>query len=95
MFKNLNNIIEKKKNLLIKSQNLSQDISKEIRNFLIKEFGNDLEGFSFTLNYQAKNNSLAITTNNKALSSELAIRLGPLNDFLNDRGIKLNRILIK
>lgn len=95
MFKNLNNIIEKKKRLLIKSQDMSQDIGKEIKKFLIKEFGNDLEGFSFTLNYQVKNNSLAITTNNKVLSSELAIRLGPLNDFLKDRGIKLNRILIK
>jgi len=95
MFKNLNNIIEKKKKLLIKSQDLSQDINKEIKNFLIKEFGKDLEGFSFVLNYQTKDNGLSITTNNKVLSSELAIRLGSLNDFLKDKGIKLNKILIR
>ena len=95
MFKNLNNIIEKKKKLLIKSQDLSQDINKEIKNFLIKEFGKDLEGFSFVLNYQTKDNGLSITTNNKVLSSELSIRLGSLNDFLKDKGIKLNKILIR
>ena len=95
MFKNLNNIIEKKKKLLIKSQDLNQDINKEIKNFLVKEFGKDLEGFSFALNYQAKDNSLSIVTNNKVLSSELAIRLGSLNDFLKDKGIKLSKILIR
>ncbi len=95
MFKNLNNIIEKRKKLLIKSRDLNQDTYKEIKNFLIKEFGKSLEGFSFTLNYQIKDNSLSITTNNKVLSSELAIRLGSLNDFLKDKGIKLNKILIR
>lgn len=95
MFKNIDHIIEKKKKLLIKNQDLSQDISKEIKNFLIKEFGKDLEGFSFTLNYQTKDNSLTITTNNKILSNELAIRLGPLNDFLKDKGIRLSKILIR
>ncbi|MDO8496604.1 MAG: hypothetical protein Q7S43_04135 [bacterium] len=95
MFKNLSNIIEKKKKLLIKSQDLSQDINKEVRNFLINEFGRDLEGFSFTLNYQAKDGSLLITTDNKMLSNELAIRLGALNDFLRDKKISLNKILIR
>ena len=95
MFKSLNVIIEKKKKLLIKSQDLSQGIKEEIKKFLIKEFGKDLEGFSFTLNYQAKDNSLTVTTSNKTLSNELAIRLGPLNYFLKDKGIKLNRILIR
>lgn len=95
MFKNLNNIIDKKKKLLVKSQSLSQDLNKEVKNFLIKEFGKNLEGFSFTLNYQAKDHSLSITTSNKVLSSELTLRLGALSDFLKDKGVKLNKILIR
>lgn len=95
MFKNLSIIVDKKKKFLIKNQDLNQGLNKEIKNFLIKEFGKDLKGFSFTLNYQTKDNSLTIATSNKVLSNELAIRLGSLNDFLKDRKIKLNKVLIK
>ncbi len=95
MFRNLNNIIEKKKKLLIKSQDINQDLNTEIKNFLISEFGKDLEGFSFTLNYQAKDKGLTITTSNKVLSNELAIRLGSLTDFLKERRISLSKILIR
>lgn len=95
MFKNLSSIIDKKKKLLIKSQDLNQDLNQEIKNFLIQEFGKDIEGFSFTLSYKAKDHSLLITANSKVLSNELAIRLGSLNDFLKNRKISLNKILIR
>lgn len=95
MFKNLDSIIEKKKKLLIKSQDINQDINKEVRKFLISEFGKDLEGFSFTLNYKAEDGSLLITTDNKVLSNELAIRLGSLHDFLKKRKVELKKILIR
>jgi len=95
MFKNLNNIIDKKKKLLVKSQDLNQNLNREIKKFLLDEFGKDLEGFSFILNYQTKDNSLSITTSNKVLSSELTLRLGSLSNFLKDKRIKLDKILIR
>ena len=95
MFKNLNNIIDKKKKFLVKSQDLNQDLNREIKKFLLDEFGKDLEGFSFILNYQTKDNSLSITTSNKVLSSELTLRLGSLSNFLKDKRIKLDKILIR
>lgn len=95
MFKNLNSIIEKKKKLLIKNQDLNQNISKEVKNFLINEFGKDLEGFSFALDYKAKTGSLLITADSKALSNELALRLGSLSEFLKGKKIGLNKILIR
>lgn len=95
MFKNLNNVIDKKKKFLIKNQSLNQDLNKEVKQFLINEFGKNLEGFSFTLSHQAKDNSLLITTSNKVLSSELALRLGSLSNFLKDKGVKLNKILVR
>lgn len=95
MFKNLNSIIEKKKKLLIKNQDLNQGINKEVRNFLINEFGKDIESFSFVLDYKVKDGSLLITTDNKALSNELALRLGSLSEFLKGRKIYLNKILIR
>lgn len=95
MFKNLSNIIERKKKALIKKQDTTQDLNKEIKNFLINEFGKNLEGYSFTLQYQTRDNSLLITTNNKTLSNELAIRLGSLNDLLKRKKINLSRILIR
>ena len=49
----------------------------------------------FIINYNSNDNILAITSENKILANELAIKLASLNNFLKDRGVILSRIIIK
>lgn len=95
MFKNLNNKFEKRLSLLSKTQSKDQDIKESLKIFLEKEFGDNLKGFSFIINYNSKDNSLTIDTQNKILASELTIRLGDINEFLKTRNIRLDRILVR
>lgn len=79
--------------------NLSQDkvneIKQALQGFLKNRFGDDLAGFSISIRYDYKDNQLVITTNSKTLTNELSLCLVDLNDFLKDKQIKLDRILIK
>ena len=95
MFRNLNNAIERKKDSLEKLSDKNQRIKKEAQEFLKKELGEKITGFSFFIAYNPKNESLVITTQNKTLASELTIKLVELSNFLKSRHIHLDRILIR
>ena len=95
MFKDLGNYLEKKKSLLSKSQNKNQEIKEGLRIFLENEFGPSIKGFSFIINYNQQDDTLTIGTENKVLANELVVRLADINDFLQNRKIKLTRVLIR
>lgn len=95
MLKNIGSIFEKRKNHFNQSQNKNVLIKNSFYLFLKNKFGDNLKGFSFVLNYNSKDNSLIITTDNKVIANELTIHLIRLNSFFKDNKIKLDRILIR
>lgn len=95
MFHGINKYFEKKKSLINKFQNKDQEINNYLKIFLNNEFGENLKGFSFLVQYNLKDNSLTITPENKILTNELALRITDLSEFLKSKKITLNRILIR
>lgn len=95
MFNNLNDIFEKKKKYFNKNQNKIDLIKSSFYLFLKNKFKNQLKGFSFVLNYDPKENSLTITTENKVVANELTIQLVSLHSFFKDDEISLDKILIR
>ena len=95
MLKNIGNIFEKRKNYFSKSQDKTTTIKNSFYSFLKNRFGEDVKGFSFVLNYDAKENSLIINTDNKVIANELTLQLMSINSFFKENNIKLNKILIK
>ena len=95
MLKNISNIFEKKKNYLNKYQNKSSLIKDKFYLFLKNKFGNNINGFSFVLNYDSNENSLIITTDNKVIANELTLQLISLNSFFKENNIRLDKILIR
>lgn len=95
MFKDLNKLFDKKKAIINNTSDKSQEIKREVSIFLKTEFGDKIEGFSFIISYNSKDNNLIITSENKVLANELIIRLVALTDFLQSRNIRLSKILIR
>ncbi|MDP3792886.1 MAG: hypothetical protein Q8Q89_04140 [bacterium] len=95
MLKNLGNIFEKRKNYFNRSQDKTALIKNCFYSFLKNRFGDNLSGFSFILDYDSKENSLAITTDNKVIANELTLQLISLNSFFRENKIKLDKILIR
>ena len=95
MLKNLGNIFEKRKNYFNKSQDKTVLIKNCFYLFLKNKFGDNLSGFSFILNYDAKENSLTVTTDNKVIANELTLQLISLNSFFKENNIRLDKILIR
>ena len=95
LFKNIGNYFEKRNRFFNKSQDRSTQIGSAVKDFLKEKFGDNLIGYSITVSYQVKDNSLLITTDNKIIANELAIRLDSLTGFLKDRRIRLDRILVR
>lgn len=95
MFNNLNNLFEKKKNYFNKNQNKTSLIKSSFYLFLKNKFENKLKNFSFILDYDPKENSLTITTENKVIANELTIQLVSLHSFFKDNEISLDKILIR
>lgn len=95
MFKNIGNVFEKRKGYFNKSQDQITLIKSSFYSFLKNRFGDNLSGFSFVLNYDPKENSLTITTENKVIANELTIQLVGLHSFFKDNKIKLDKILIR
>ncbi|OGM96362.1 MAG: hypothetical protein A3B86_04495 [Candidatus Yanofskybacteria bacterium RIFCSPHIGHO2_02_FULL_38_22b] len=95
MLKSINNLFEKRKNYLSKSQDKLAIIKTSFYSFLKNKFGDDIMGFSFVLNYDAKENSLTINTDNKVIANELTLQLLSINSFFKENKIKLNKILIR
>ena len=95
MLKNISNIFEKKKNYLNKYQDKSSLIKYKFYLFLKNKFGNNINGFSFILNYDSNENSLIITTDNKVIANELTFQLISLNSFFKENNIRLDKILIR
>jgi hypothetical protein len=95
MFKNLDNVFEKRKKVLNKSLDKNRQINAEVSNFFKKEFGEKIRGSSIVVNYNNKEESLVIVTENKILANELSYRMVELSEFLKNRSICLNKILIR
>ena len=95
MLKNISNLFEKRKSYLSKSQDKTVTIKNNFYAFLKNRFGDDIQSFSFVLNYNTKENSLIINTDNKVIANELTLQLLSINSFFKENGIKLDKILIR
>lgn len=95
MFKEISNVFDRKISQIVSYQDKDQEIKKTLKAFLEKEFGENLKGFSFIIKYNFKDNTLSISAENKILANELSLRLVDLNEYLQKRGIKLERILVR
>ena len=95
MLKNIGNLFEKKKIYLGKSRDKSFLVKEAIQAFLKNKFGELLAGFSVGVIYDSKNNILTINSGNKVLANELAMCSEELNDFLKNKHIRLERIVIR
>lgn len=95
MFKDIRNRFEKKKLLLGKNQSKDQQIKREVTEFLKAEFGKNLKGLSFGVDYNGRDNSLTIRSDSKVIASELSMKLAALAVFLKERGVGLSRILVR
>lgn len=95
MFRSISSSFEKKKKNINSIVEKDKGIKQSLRDFLQKEFGDDLKGFSLSLSFDPKENSLSIKADNKIIANELSLKLAELNSYLNRRGIKLSRIIIR
>ncbi len=95
MFKDLKKAFERKEISLVKNQDKNRKITDEFGLFMKKEFGEVLKDIPFVVSYSAKDNTLTITTVNKVIANELVIRLELLTNFLKDKNINPNKILIR
>lgn len=95
MLKKIDGFFEKRKVVFNSSQDKVNKIKQTLQSFLKNKFGEDLAGLSIKISYDYRGNGLVITTSNKTLTNELSLCLIDLNDFLKDKQIKLDRILIR
>jgi len=95
MLRNVNTFFEKKKKSLTGQQDKALKIKDGLKIFLRNNFGENLNGFSFVVSYNIKEDSLVIKTDQKTIANELTLKLTELSDFLKARGIRLKRILIR
>ena len=95
MFRKINYTSDYKKNILNKHKEKNYLLKEELSNFFDDEFGKLKNNLSFVIDYNIKNNSVVITTNSKVVANELTSRLVSLNNFLKNRNIYLDRILVK
>ena len=95
MFKNIGNIIDKKKILILRAEDKTGEIKKSLKSFIENRFGDTLTGFSFIINYNSKDDRLTITTENKILANEFTILLADIHEHLKRNGIIVGSILIR
>ena len=95
MFKEVSGFFEKRKTVFNSSQDKTKEIKYALQVFLKNRFGHDLVGLSIKISYDYRNNGLTIITSSKTLTNELSLCLVDLNNFLKDKQIRLDRILIK
>lgn len=95
MFKDIGNILERKKKITLRVADKTGEIKNSLKNFIENRFGNTLTGFSFIINYSSRDNRLTITTENKILANEFTMLLADINEHLKKNGITLDSILIR
>lgn len=93
MFRNLNSIIEKKKEGFVKINNKNDKLNRVFTRFLEKYFP---EGsvFKYQLSCDAINNKIIIETPNKIIASELIMRIDNLSQLLKEEEILVRHIVI-
>ena len=94
MFKNINNLFERRKSYLRKTQEKNTALKQILSDFLKNEFG-DVFSDTIKIDYNPREKTLIIVTQSKVLANELTIRLVSLHEFLKERGAIFGKILIK
>ena len=94
MFKNINNLFERRKSYLRKTQEKNTALKQILFDFLKNEFG-DVFSDTIKIDYNPREKTLIIVTQSKVLANELTIRLVSLHEFLKERGAILGKILIR
>ena len=95
MLKRIDNVFERRKKSLIKSQGITKQIKDNLQTFLKEKFSSDLKGLSIKIAYQSNENSLTIQTSSKVIANELTINLQGIEESLQKSNLKLSRILIR
>ncbi len=93
--KDIGSLFEKRKIALSRSQDKTSLVKQSLQGFLLERFGDNLKGLSFRVDYNAKDNSLAITTDSKIIANELSLQLHDLTEYLKKTKLNLSRILIR
>jgi len=94
-FRNIGSLFDRKKKELKFTKNINLEIKEVLRGFLRTHYGDNLDKFNFTMEYNSSEKTLSIITENKTIANELSFNLGNINNFFRTRGIQLNRILIR
>ena len=94
MFKSLGNALDRKNKQLQKLKTVNKDIKELIIDFISQNFSQSIEIFSLKSIKQEKG-VLFIEFNNKAVSNEIKIRSANLVNFLREKGVLLNSLVIK
>ncbi len=95
MFRSVNGVLNKKLDKIVKSNNASTSIKDSFGKFVKDQFGPLAQKIKYTLDYDSKNNSLIVKTENKILANELSLRKDSiLESFKKDR-FKLSQIIIR
>ena len=95
MFKKIDNIFERRKKSLDKSQETIKKIKDNLQLFFKERFGEDIKGLLIKIEYQSKDNSLIINTPSKVLANELTLNLLNIEDSLKKDKLKVDQILIR
>ena len=95
MLKKIDNIFERRRKSLDKSQEIIKNIKDNLQLFFKERFGEDIKGLLIKIEYQSKDNSLIINTPSKVLANELTLNLLNIEDSLKKDKLKVDQILIR
>mgnify|MGYP001578884931 CR=1 FL=1 len=95
MFKNTNTLFDKKKKFLTSTKNKSTLVKECLVDFLKDRFGSNLSGTSMSIDFNSKDNSLIIKTENKIIANELVAGTYDMKEFMKNKKIFLDRIIVQ
>lgn len=94
MFRDINNIIEKRKGSFVRIKKGNDKLNRAFTRFLDKCFPEG-KSFKYQVNYNVANNKITIETPNKTIANEMILKINNLSEFLQEDNIIVRHIIIR